>query len=234
MRNPFLSASGWSERGADDYVPFVGHVRDNAVLRTDGSVMGMLRLVGAPFALEDHGRRNSRHRFRNAVLRNIADDTLTVVETMVRHDGASPLPGGSYRSAFAADLDATYRQHVLAGRERVNEWFVSVIVTPRAPVTRGLNALRSRMGRRKEAAATTASDELIRTLDDRMLVLLKAYAEMGPVRLGIREVGGVLFSEIARGSATVPHGALPPRPDGQRLPRGLHLHGSRHLRSARL
>ncbi|MDN3563382.1 DUF87 domain-containing protein [Paeniroseomonas aquatica] len=197
MRNPFLSASGWSERGADDYVPFVGHVRDNAVLRTDGSVMGMLRLVGAPFALEDHGRRNSRHRFRNAVLRNIADDTLTVVETMVRHDGASPRPGGSYRSAFAADLDATYRQHVLAGRERVNEWFVSVIVTPRAPVTRGLNALRSRMGRRKEAAATTASDELVRTLDDRMLVLLKAYAEMGPVRLGIREVGGVLFSEIA-------------------------------------
>ena len=196
MRNPFLSASGWNERGADDYVPFVGHVRDNAALRTDGSVMGMLRLVGAPFALEDHGRRNGRHRFRNAVLRNIADDTLTVVETMVRHDGASPLPGGRYRSAFAADLDATYRQHVLAGHERVNEWFVSVIVTPRAPVTRGVNALRSRMGRRKEAAATTASDELIRTLDDRMLVLLKAYAEMGPVRLGIREVGGVLFSEL--------------------------------------
>ncbi|MCG7354996.1 type IV secretion system protein VirB4, partial [Roseomonas mucosa] len=178
-------------------MPFVGHVRDNAVLRTDGSVMGMLRLVGAPFALEDHARRNSRHRFRNAVLRNIADDTLTVVETMVRHDGVAPLPAGAYRSAFAADLENTYRREVLAGRERVNEWFVSVIVTPRAPVTRGLNALRSRMGRKKEAAATTASDELIRTLDDRMLVLSKAYAEMGPVRLGVREAGGVLFSEIA-------------------------------------
>lgn len=197
MRNPFLSASGWSERGADDYVPFVGHVRDDAVLRTDGSVMGMLRLVGAPFALEDHARRNSRHRFRNAVLRNIADDTLTVVETMVRHDGVAPLPAGAYRSSFAADLENAYRREVLAGRERVNEWFVSVIVTPRAPVTRGLNALRSRLGRKKEAAATTASDELIRTLDDRMLVLSKAYAEMGPVRLGIREAGGVMFSEIA-------------------------------------
>ncbi|SHK53267.1 CagE, TrbE, VirB family, component of type IV transporter system, partial [Roseomonas rosea] len=197
MRNPFLSASGWSERSADDYVPFVGHVRDDAVLRTDGSVMGMLRLVGAPFALEDHARRNSRHRFRNAVLRNIADDTLTVVETMVRHDGVAPLPAGAYRSAFAADLENAYRREVLAGRERVNEWFVSVIVTPRAPVTRGLNALRSRLGRKKEAAATTASDELIRTLDDRMLVLAKAYAEMGPVRLGIREAGGVMFSEIA-------------------------------------
>ena len=98
MRNPFLSASGWSERGAEDYVPFVGHVHDDAVLRTDGSVMGMLRLVGAPFALEDHARRNSRHRFRNAVLRNIADDTLTVVETMVRHDGVAPLPAGDRKS----------------------------------------------------------------------------------------------------------------------------------------
>ncbi|ATR19274.1 type IV secretion system protein VirB4 (plasmid) [Roseomonas sp. FDAARGOS_362] len=197
MRNPFLSASGWSERSAEDYVPFVGHVRDDAVLRTDGSVMGMLRLVGAPFALEDHARRNSRHRFRNAVLRNIADDTLMVVETMVRHDGVAPLPAGAYRSAFAADLENAYRREVLAGRERVNEWFVSVIVTPRAPVTRGLNALRSRLGRRKEAAATTAGDELIRILDDRMLVLAKAYAEMGPVRLGVREAGGVLFSEVA-------------------------------------
>jgi type IV secretion system protein VirB4 len=197
MRSPFLSLSGWSERSADDYVPFVGHVRDNVVLRTDGSVMGMLRLVGAPFALEDHSRRNSRARFRNAVLRNIADDTLTVVETMVRHDGVAPLPTGAHRSAFAADLAASYQQHVLAGRERTNEWFVSVIVHPRAPVTRGLNALRSRLGRRQEAAATTASDELNRTLDDRMLVLAKAYAEIGPVRLGIREAGGVLFSEVA-------------------------------------
>ncbi|MFC7556394.1 hypothetical protein ACFQU7_35445 [Pseudoroseomonas wenyumeiae] len=131
------------------------------------------------------------------MLRNIADDALTVVETMVRHDDVAPLPSGAYRSAFAADLEAAYRREVLAGRERINEWFVSVIVHPRAPVMRGLNALRARLGRRQEAAATTASEELIRTLDDRMLVLAKAYAEMGPVRLGLREAGGVLFSEIA-------------------------------------
>jgi type IV secretion system protein VirB4 len=197
MPSPFLSVSGWAERSAEDYVPFVGHVRDDAVLRTDGSVMGMLRLVGAPFALEDHARRNARHRFRNAVLRNIADDTLTLVETLVRHEDVAPLPAGAYRSAFAADLEAAYRREVLAGRERVNAWFVSVIVHPRAPVTRGLNALCARLGRRQEAAATTAGDDLIRTLDDRMLVLAKAYAEMAPVRLGLREAGGVLFSEIA-------------------------------------
>jgi type IV secretion system protein VirB4 len=196
MRNPFLSVPGWSERSAEDYVPFVGHVRDDAVLRTDGSVLGMLRLAGAPFALEDHARRNSRHRFRNAVLRNIADDALTVVETMVRHDGVAPVPSGSYRSVFAADLESAYRREVLASWERVNEWFVSVIVHPRAPVTRGLNSLRARLGRRQEPAEQ-ASEELLRTLDDRMLVLAKAYAEMGPVRLGVREAGGVLFSEIA-------------------------------------
>jgi type IV secretion system protein VirB4 len=197
MRNPFLSASGWFERGADEYVPYVGHVRDNAVLRTDGSVMGILRLVGAPFALEDHARRNGRHRFRNALLRNIADDALTVTETMVRHEGVPALPPTAYRSAFAADLEHAYRQHVLTGRERINEWFVSIIVHPRAPVTRGLNALRSRMGRKKEATATTASDELLRTLEDRILVLAKAYSDMKPVRLGLREADGVLFSEIA-------------------------------------
>jgi type IV secretion system protein VirB4 len=197
MRNPFLSLSGWSERSADDYVPFVGHVRDDAVLRTDGSVMGMLRLAGAPFALEDHARRNSRNRFRNAVLRNVAEDTLTLVETLVRHDGVAQLPTGSYRSAFAADLAASYSREVLAGREWVNDWFVSVTVHPRAPVTRGFNALRSRLGQRQDADPIKASDELLRTLNDRMLVLAKAYAEMGPVRLGVRATNGMLFSEIA-------------------------------------
>jgi type IV secretion system protein VirB4 len=164
------------------------------VLKTDGSVLGMLRLAGVPFALEDHARRNARHRFRNALLRNIADDALTIVETMVRHDGVPPLAPGTYRSGFAADLEAAYRRHVLAGREWVNEWFVTVIVHPRAPVTRGWNALRSRLGRKDPPAG---SDELLRTLDDRMLVLAKAYAEYQPVRLGVREAGGVVFSEIA-------------------------------------
>lgn len=198
MRNPFLSASGWSERDAEAYLPYVGHVRDDAVLMTDGSVLATMRLTNpAPFALEDHARRNGRLRFRNAVLRNIADDSMTLVETMVRHGGVSPLPAGTHRSAFAADLEHAYRQHVLAGRERVNEWFVTVIVHPRAPVTRGLNALRSRLGRRQEVAATEAGEELIRRLEDTMRVLAHAYADMAPVRLGLRESGGVLFSEVA-------------------------------------
>lgn len=193
--SPFLSSSGWSERGADDYVPYVGHVAEQAVLKTDGSVFGILRLAGTPFALEDHAQRNGRHRFRNAVMRNIADDTITVVETMVRHDGVPPLPPGSYRSAYAAEIEADYRSHVLAGRERINDWFVTVIVHPRAPVTRGVNALRARMGRQREAPKANA--DLLRVLDDRMLVLAKAYAEYAPMRLGLRGAGGVLFSEIA-------------------------------------
>jgi type IV secretion system protein VirB4 len=190
MGNPFLSSAGWFERGADNYLPFVGHIRADVGLKMDGSVFAILRLSGAPFALEDHAKRNSRLRVRNAILRNIADDTLTIVETMVRHEGVPPLPAGAYRSAFAADLEAAYRRHVLAGQERVNEWFVTVIVHPRAPVTRGLNSLRSRFGRQKETL--TANDDLIRVLDDRMLVLAKAYEELQPVRLGIRDVGGVL------------------------------------------
>jgi type IV secretion system protein VirB4 len=87
MGNPFLSSAGWFERGADNYLPFVGHIRADVGLKMDGSVFAILRLSGAPFALEDHAKRNSRLRVRNAILRNIADDTLTIVETMVRHEG---------------------------------------------------------------------------------------------------------------------------------------------------
>lgn len=196
MSNPFISSASWFERTADDFVPYVGHVTAQTALKTDGSVMGMFRLCGPPFALEDHAARNGQHRFRNSVLRNIADDTMTVVETMVRHDGVAPPLQGPCRSTYAAELYADYNRHVLAGREYVNDWFVTVIVHPRAPVTRGLGTLRARFGRQREAAASPNAD-LLRTLENRMMVLATAYAEYAPVRLGLREQGGVLFSEIA-------------------------------------
>ncbi|NOG73913.1 helicase HerA domain-containing protein [Roseicella sp. DB1501] len=195
MARAFLSDPGWSERAADDYAPYVGHVTDTAVLKTDGSVLGIFKLDGAPFELEDHAARNGRHRFRNAVLRNIADDRLTVVETMVRHDGVPPFPPAPHRSAFAAELEAEYRRHVLAGRERANEWFVTLVVHPRAPAASSWKLLRARLGRQPEAAE--AGEDLLRALEDTMLILAKAYAAYRPVRLGLRERGGVVFSEIA-------------------------------------
>jgi type IV secretion system protein VirB4 len=200
MRNLFLSASGWAERSADDYVPYTGHIRDDVVLKRDGSVMAMLRLEGAPFALEDHAQRNARHRFRNAVLRNIADDTITIQETLVRHDSAPAFPQVSYRTRFARELEDSYRRHVLDGREFRNDWFVTVIVHPRAPAARSWNKMRARFGRQDESADGNA--ELLRTLDDRMLILGKAYEDMRPQRLGIREQGGIAFSEIGEALRT--------------------------------
>ena len=60
MSNPFISSASWFERTADDFVPYVGHVTAQTALKTDGSVMGMFRLCGPPFALEDHAARNGQ------------------------------------------------------------------------------------------------------------------------------------------------------------------------------
>ena len=70
--------SGFTERAGEIYLPYVGHVSDNAVLLRDGSIMTMGHVDGVAFELEDPDLRNARCRGFNTLYRNIADDNVSV------------------------------------------------------------------------------------------------------------------------------------------------------------
>ena len=181
------------ERSAEKYLPVVGHVSDDNLLLKDGSLLTVLELHGAPFELEEHSARNARHFARNTLFRTIADDTVQIASHLVRHDTVPGSSAGRFRTSFAQDLDAAYRERVLAGRLRRNQWFLSLMVTPRAVLGRWASGKLAKLGRPIPAASGTLGE----TLDDLVAIISRTMDGYGLRRLGLREEDGVLFSEPA-------------------------------------
>jgi len=193
-----LGNSGWIERPAEPYLPYVGHVAPGAVLLNDGSLLAMGRLRGLPHELASAAERNAAARFLNGLWRNIADDTVTVGAHLVRHQQVEDLPAAVFRNEFSARLDRAYRSRVLQDRLYQNDWYLSVIVAPRMPgggqaAGRQLNKALARFRR---PGGPVDPDSLV-AIEDLWTALARSFKGYDLQRLGVREQRGVLFSEIA-------------------------------------
>jgi type IV secretion system protein VirB4 len=184
--------SGYTERSGEIYLPYVGHVAEQAVLLRDGSVMAMGHANGTAFELEEPEMRNARLRNLNTLFRNIADDNVNISTHLIRHTDVPELPSARFRSGFAAGLDRTYRARVLDGRLFRNDYFVSLIVTPRNV----LGKTGSKIARFRNGPTPDGDAGMLRTLEDLWHVLANGLEAYGIRRLGLREKNDVLFTEI--------------------------------------
>ena len=187
--------SGISERSAaqNRYLPFVGHIGPQAVLLETGGVLAMAHIKGQPYELADHAARNARLRLMNTVYRNIADDNVAIYTHLIRHMDETPDASRQFRSRFAEDLDTTYRRVALKDRLFKNDYFISLIVSPRSMLGTGFAGRMSRFGKK----FPEVQDGLTRELEDLWIVLENGFENFGIRRLGIYEHNGVAFSEIA-------------------------------------
>jgi len=186
-------SSGAAERSGEIYLPYLGHVGPQTVLLEDGSLLAMAQLDGVPFELEDHSIRNGRLRLINTVLRNIADDNIALYSHLVRWPIAEAAEPPSFRSRFAADLDAGYRDRVLNDRLFQNNHFLTLIVSPRSAL--GPETAR-RLARWRKRPAEVGG-QLRQELEDVWQVLSSGLSEFRVRRLGVYEWHGLAFSEIA-------------------------------------
>ncbi len=90
-----FGTNGRNERSGEIYLPYVGHLSDQVVLLEDGSVMAMAHVRGLPFEMEDVAIRNARCRAFNTLLRNIADDSVSICAHLVRHNDVALPPGAA-------------------------------------------------------------------------------------------------------------------------------------------
>jgi len=187
-----LGNTGYSERSGEIYLPYVGHVSEQAVLLADGSMLAMGHVRGAAFELEEPEMRNARLRNLNTLFRNIADDNVAISTHLIRHPDVPVLPQAAFRSEFAVGLDRVYRERILQGRLYRNDYFVSLIVTPRNL----LGKTGSKIVRFRKGAACGGHPDLLRALDDLWQVVAHGLEAYGVRRLGLREHGEVMFTEI--------------------------------------
>lgn len=185
-----LGTSGSAERSGEIYLPYVGHVSENAVLLRDGSIMAMGHVEGVAFELENPVTRNIRSQNFNTLLRNIADDNVSVYVHLVRHDNVPDQQGRPFRSDFAARLNTAYKNESLADGFYRNDYFLTLIISPRN--TFGKTGGRFAQRRSPESQI----GPILHNIEDLWHVVQGALDEYGLHRLGLREKNDAVFTEI--------------------------------------
>jgi type IV secretion system protein VirB4 len=183
--------TGFSERAGEIYLPYVGHASENAVLLRNGSVLAMGRIDGVAFELEDPDLRNARCRSFNTLYRNIADDNVSVNIHLVRHSDVPAHSGRPFRSKFARQLSDAYHERALEGGFFRNDYYFSLVVTPR----NALGKFGGRMARRRGSSEDQIAT-ILHSVEDLWQVTQGALEGYGLRRLGLRENNGVTFTEI--------------------------------------
>lgn len=208
--DPSRSATLYCELSDRDFVPDVGHVADDVVLLSDGSLLAMMQVPGFPFELDAMRSRDLRRRQFNDLFLGIADDNVTLGVHLVHHRHVASAPVGKFRSAFAQNTLAKYQTNCL-GDLISNDWFVTVIVSPRLKVVeKAKRSLARWRGRNAQAAASIA---LVRQLGAIMRSLEAYLVRDGARRLGLRDDAlGFKCSEIAEARHLFLTGQYSPRP----------------------
>lgn len=188
-----LGDSGYSERTAGRYLPYVGHIGPQTILLDSGALLAMAHVEGSPFELAANSVRNARLRLLNTLYRNLADDNVTIYTHLIRHPDLAEEAPRQFRSDFAAALDAAYRNSVLANGLYRNDYFVSLLVSPRSVLGTKFGNFRSKLARK----FPEVTDDLARELEDQWYVLANGLEGFNIRRLGVYEHDGIMFSEIA-------------------------------------
>lgn len=137
--------SGWQRDRAEPYLPHLGHVSEHVLALEDGSLMSMASLRGISHELRAHEERNVAADILNRIYCDFGDDNVTVCAHFVRWPTqAVDIPDPRFRNEFSRQLWRAYRDDVLS-RLFTNEWFISLIVSPRT-IPLGSYRLRRRLG----------------------------------------------------------------------------------------
>ncbi len=191
-----------TDKPADEFLPYVGHISDNIVLLEDGTHIGMIRLDGKPLTLFSAIPRYSQRRRRHAAMRSISDSNISIFEHHVCHDRVPEFPLGQFRSKFSREVAESYvasLQQDLKSRE----WFLTVAVRPRVVD----NLIKRFLG-----SEPKRDEALVRQLDERMRRLTAMLREYHPTRLGVREEDGIVYSEIGEAISLILYAQWKPVP----------------------
>jgi type IV secretion system protein VirB4 len=184
----------FKERAVSDYIPLVGHARDDVLLHDDGSLTIVVWFGGIAWQTEDVATIIQRQDDYHNALRNMSDDTLTISTYQCRGMAdPSIYPKRILPSPFARLLDERYRENLFAGALFDNQIYVAITIHPASYVPKFVSG---QIKKRSKPAKEARADRLRRLYETADLLEAKLGAYR-PRRLGLRRVGHVLFSEMA-------------------------------------
>lgn len=184
------------EQPLSKYVPWTNHVSDRCMLLSHGGVLAIFAIDGVAWETVDEATIAHLHDRLNLTWRSISRDDLILTVLTCRGEATADLyPTGTFRSAFARDLDATYSARLFDHSMYVNRCFLCVEMRPPRPVGEwmGEKVDRHRMGMARHDTPEMRVDALETICD----ALESALGRYSPTRLGLYRRSYGLFSEIA-------------------------------------
>jgi len=111
------------------HLPFTRHVTPEVIALSTRALITCIRCEGVSFETADAVDLNDLHGKLNLALRNIADERLALWTHVIRSRNAT-YPEGTFRSAFARDLDAAYRAQLLRTELFRNDLILTLVWHP--------------------------------------------------------------------------------------------------------
>ena len=190
MRKAVLKAR---EVEPDVYLPYVRHVNETVISLSTRALITSIKLDGVSFETAATDDLNDLHAKLNLTLRNVADDRLALWTHLVRRR-STDYPEGSFRSPFAAALDARYRERLQNERLFRNELYLTLVWHPGRATTDAAAGFFKRLGRAADASAEV-DGEALKRLGDATRDIVAALKRYGARTLGLVERHGVVFSQ---------------------------------------
>ena len=175
------------------YLPYTRHVTPNVISLSTRALMTMLQLDGIAFETADAGDLNDLHTKLNLLWRNVADERLAIWTHLIRRR-ASTYPEGTFRSAFARDLDAKYRARMVESELYANELYLTLVWHPGRDLGDATAAFFRRLARAQRSGAEV-DGQALEKLEHATRDVVASLERYDPRVLGLVERDGILFSE---------------------------------------
>src|SRR5260370_12256520 len=144
---------------SDVYWPFGRHVTDTVISLSTRALITVIKIDGTSFETAEVADLNDLHAKLNLTLRNIADERLALWSHLVRRQ-TSDYPSGTFRSTFAASLDAQYRERLRSAALFRNDLCLTLVWHPGRASTDAAAAFFKRLGPPRARARSADSHAL--------------------------------------------------------------------------
>ena len=181
-----------TDRHVLKFMPQIGHWEQQVGINQDGSLFATFHVAGMPAELAGAAATWLANLRENQLDRSVADPRVEIWDHYVRQDGQDMAALPIIPNWFGARFDDAYRATQTGSLYR-NDLFVTVLMQPHDSFRSGLLSI---MG----AGAIDhpqASDAALEEFDTVIQKVEAGLARYGLRRLGFREEGPVVFSELA-------------------------------------
>ncbi|WP_375628762.1 MULTISPECIES: VirB4 family type IV secretion/conjugal transfer ATPase [unclassified Bartonella] len=181
------------EKQPEAIIPYVRHVNKHIIALDSRALMSVIKLEGINFETADIIDLNVLHEQLNNLFKNIADERIALYSHIIRKR-ETVYPDGTFRSAFAKQLDDKYRERMVSQELYRNDLYLSILWNPHVDQTDKLVEFFKRLGKAKQEK-TEVDAESIRKLEDITTDLIQNLERYGARRLSLYEHEGNIYSQ---------------------------------------